>query len=97
MLVRQRRGDRRCPVLLANCRLKKNIFRKTKGGLSDSVTVIRPAMVSLINIQDANSFYTGGTNILFADGSVRLLSRSIDIGEFVALCTQGGGEIVDGD
>jgi len=54
-------------------------------------------MVSLINIQDANSFYTGGTNILFADGSGRLLSRSIDIGEFVALCTQGGGEIVDGD
>jgi prepilin-type processing-associated H-X9-DG protein len=46
-------------------------------------------VVKLINIQDANSFYAGGVNILFADSRVRLLFKSIDIGAFVAMCTSG--------
>jgi prepilin-type N-terminal cleavage/methylation domain-containing protein/prepilin-type processing-associated H-X9-DG protein len=70
---------------------------EVKGVLSDGVTVIGPAVVNAINVQEVYSFHSGGANILFADGSVRTISQSIDTGVFVALCTQAGGEIVDGD
>ncbi len=38
------------------------------------------------------SFHTGGTNALFADGSVRFLRSSINIRTLAALVTRNGGE-----
>ena len=34
-------------------------------------------------------------NVLFADGSVRILRAGIDINILVGLVTKGGGEVVD--
>ncbi|HOM15867.1 MAG TPA: DUF1559 domain-containing protein [Thermoguttaceae bacterium] len=44
----------------------------------------------------ANSFHPGGVNCLFADGSVRFISDSIDLATFKAISTINGGEVVDG-
>lgn len=40
------------------------------------------------------SFHPGGIQVAMADGSVRFLSDSIDIGTFIALCTRSGGEVI---
>jgi prepilin-type processing-associated H-X9-DG protein len=42
------------------------------------------------------SFHPGGANAVFADGSVRLLSRSISLTTVAALVTYSGGEVVVG-
>lgn len=44
----------------------------------------------------ANSFHPGGVNCVFADGSVRFISDSIDLTTFKAISTINGGEVVDG-
>ncbi len=44
----------------------------------------------------ANSFHPGGVNCVFADGSVRFISDTIDLVTFKAISTRGGGEVVDG-
>jgi prepilin-type N-terminal cleavage/methylation domain-containing protein/prepilin-type processing-associated H-X9-DG protein len=43
------------------------------------------------------AFHTGGTNILFADGSVRFASASTNISVIAALVTRAGGEVVSPD
>jgi prepilin-type processing-associated H-X9-DG protein len=43
------------------------------------------------------SFHPGGTNAMFADGSVRFLRESIDIRVLACLITRAGAEIVPGD
>jgi prepilin-type N-terminal cleavage/methylation domain-containing protein/prepilin-type processing-associated H-X9-DG protein len=43
---------------------------------------------------DIYSFHTGGANICFADGSVRFVSSSINIGTLASLVTKGGGEVI---
>jgi len=43
------------------------------------------------------AFHTGGTNALFADGSVRFLVSSTNIGVLAALVTRSGGEVVNID
>ena len=68
---------------------------EVKGVQSDGVTVIGPAVVIAINVQEVYSFHAGGANALFADDSVHFLSKSIDTGVFVAQCTQAGGEVVN--
>jgi prepilin-type processing-associated H-X9-DG protein len=40
------------------------------------------------------SLHTGGINFLFADGSVHLLSTSIDMNTFMGLSTIAGGEVL---
>jgi prepilin-type N-terminal cleavage/methylation domain-containing protein/prepilin-type processing-associated H-X9-DG protein len=40
------------------------------------------------------SFHSGGANVLFADGTVRFLSKSITMTTFAALFTKAGGEAV---
>jgi len=47
------------------------------------------------NNNEAFSFHTSGSNVLFADGSVRFVRDSIDIRSFVKLVTCQGGEVND--
>jgi hypothetical protein len=41
-----------------------------------------------------SSFHPAGTNFLLGDGSVRLISETIDTQVYFALCTRAGGEPV---
>ncbi len=41
-----------------------------------------------------SSFHPAGTNFLLGDGSVRLISETIDLGTYQALSTRAGGEVV---
>jgi prepilin-type processing-associated H-X9-DG protein/prepilin-type N-terminal cleavage/methylation domain-containing protein len=43
---------------------------------------------------DIHSNHPGGANGLFADGSVRFLKDSMDLGILAAICTRAGGESV---
>jgi prepilin-type N-terminal cleavage/methylation domain-containing protein/prepilin-type processing-associated H-X9-DG protein len=43
------------------------------------------------------SFHAGGANVLFGDGSVRLVSAGVNIVVYAALVTRAGGEVVPGD
>jgi len=45
---------------------------------------------------EIRSNHPGGANGLFADGSARFLSESMDIKTLAAICTRAGGEIVQG-
>ena len=45
----------------------------------------------------ARSQHTGGVNVVFADGSVRFVSSSIDANLWRALGSRAGGEVVSGD
>lgn len=49
-----------------------------------------------MNVRNDNepySFHTGGSNFLFADGHVSLLSEQIELSVLAALCTKAAGEI----
>ncbi|MDZ7617746.1 MAG: DUF1559 domain-containing protein, partial [Patescibacteria group bacterium] len=43
-----------------------------------------------------NSFHPGGAQSVFADGSVRFLTETIDLTTFKAIATRSGGEVIDG-
>lgn len=47
------------------------------------------------DIHNFSSWHPAGAQFLFADGSVRLLTDTIDIRVYHALCTRAGGEPVD--
>jgi prepilin-type N-terminal cleavage/methylation domain-containing protein/prepilin-type processing-associated H-X9-DG protein len=44
---------------------------------------------------DIYSFHTGGANVAFVDGSVRLIREGVSIVVLAELVTKGGGEVVD--
>ena len=48
------------------------------------------------DIHNFSSNHPNGTNFLSADGSVRLISQTIDTAAYHALCTYDGGEIISG-
>ena len=43
------------------------------------------------------SFHPGGVNALFADGSVRFIKSTVNLGAFRSILTLGGGEVVSAD
>ncbi len=43
-----------------------------------------------------SSYHPGGTNFLAADGSVKLLTETIDMPTYHALCTRADGDVVSG-
>lgn len=61
----------------------------------DGLTTRGPRFINASN-KWANpfSFHTGGVNVAMADGSVRFLSDTMNNLTFIALCTDGGGEVV---
>ena len=46
------------------------------------------------NDNEVFSFHTGGSNVCFADGSVRFISETVDIKTLAAIVTAHGGEVV---
>lgn len=48
------------------------------------------------HLDDFTSEHPAGTNFLLADGSVRLLVETIDLGVYQGLATRAGGEVVAG-
>jgi prepilin-type N-terminal cleavage/methylation domain-containing protein/prepilin-type processing-associated H-X9-DG protein len=53
--------------------------------------------INCSNDSETYSFHTGGVNACMADGSVRLIRKSISAVTMGALCTARGGEIISGD
>ncbi|MBX9677720.1 MAG: DUF1559 domain-containing protein [Gemmataceae bacterium] len=57
-----------------------------------------PCVINCCNEYGAYAFHTGGANHLFADGSVRFLSKGVNKYLYYAIATRSGGEVVsDGD
>jgi prepilin-type processing-associated H-X9-DG protein len=57
-----------------------------------------PCVMNCNNLQgDIYSFHLGGSNIVFADGSVRFVQETINILTLVALVTKAGGEVISDD
>ncbi len=61
--------------------------------LSDGTTSPGPCHTNCNNGNEVYSFHTGGANHVFADGSVKFVSSSMDIKLFVKLVTRNGGDI----
>ena len=50
-----------------------------------------------MDYSNAQSFHSGGVNVLFADGSVKFVKNSIAVQTWWNLGTRAGGEIVSAD
>lgn len=66
-----------------------------KGSTVDGVTGGGPCVINCTNriSNGAYSFHVGGVHIILADGSVRFISDSVDIGTFADLATPSGGTV----
>jgi prepilin-type N-terminal cleavage/methylation domain-containing protein/prepilin-type processing-associated H-X9-DG protein len=49
------------------------------------------------NDSEIFAFHTGGSNILFGDGSVRFVRNGLSMGQLAALLSRAGGEVIDFD
>jgi prepilin-type processing-associated H-X9-DG protein len=67
-----------------------------RGGLPHSIRA-DPAWNNLSLNVTARSKHPGGVNSLFADGSVRFVKDSINVGVWQALGSRNGGEVVSAD
>ncbi len=54
-----------------------------------------PANFSAIGFRAARSLHPGGVNVLFCDGSVRLVNDNVAIATWRAMATRSGGEVVE--
>ncbi len=62
----------------------------------DGKTAGGPCPLNCSNFRAVYSYHPGGAQVALADGSVRLLSRTITGATFYALVTRTGGEIITG-
>jgi prepilin-type N-terminal cleavage/methylation domain-containing protein/prepilin-type processing-associated H-X9-DG protein len=67
------------------------------GAGQDGRTNGGPCSMNCSNDNELYSAHTGGSNALFADGSVRFLRETTPIPTLAALVTRAGGEVVQGD
>ncbi|MBI2807567.1 MAG: DUF1559 domain-containing protein [Planctomycetes bacterium] len=65
--------------------------------LADGSGVGTACAINCSNQFGVYSFHSGGANVAFADGTVRLLSESVTPGILAALITRAGGEIVSSE
>ena len=66
-----------------------------KGCSVDGVTSGGPCIINCSNQNGfgAYSFHVGGIHVILADGSVRFISETVDIGTFADLATPNGGTV----
>jgi prepilin-type N-terminal cleavage/methylation domain-containing protein/prepilin-type processing-associated H-X9-DG protein len=64
------------------------------GFSADGLTAPGPCPINCTNNKETFSFHSGGTNTVFADGSVHFLAESISIRVYAALVTRAGGEVL---
>jgi prepilin-type N-terminal cleavage/methylation domain-containing protein/prepilin-type processing-associated H-X9-DG protein len=62
-----------------------------------AATLTSGCPMNCTNDSEFYAFHSGGCNVVFADGSVRFLSKSISLTTLSALCTRAGGEIPASD
>lgn len=63
------------------------------GSSADGLVEGGPCVVNCNNDSEVYSFHPGGAHVLFADGSVRLMTETVDHVVFVDMCTRQGGEV----
>jgi prepilin-type N-terminal cleavage/methylation domain-containing protein/prepilin-type processing-associated H-X9-DG protein len=69
-----------------------------QGSTPDGTARPGPCAINCTNEREVYSFHSGGTNAVFADGSVHFLNAGMSIRTLAALITRAGREIVsDGD
>jgi prepilin-type N-terminal cleavage/methylation domain-containing protein/prepilin-type processing-associated H-X9-DG protein len=74
------------------------IYSSLAGGKCDnSGQRLGPCMINYTSNNEIYSWHMGGTNALFADGSVHFLTDTTPAALIVALVTRAGGEPVTGD
>ena len=54
-----------------------------------------PANFAAIGFRAARSLHPGGVNVLFCDGSVRLVNDNVAIATWRAMSTRAGGEVIE--
>jgi prepilin-type processing-associated H-X9-DG protein len=64
-------------------------------GSNPDGTVLGPCALNCTSDSEIYGFHAAGANIAFADGSVRMLNRNIQLCVLAALVTRAGGEVVD--
>jgi len=64
-----------------------------RGATPDGTAFFGTCAVNCTNDREVYSFHTSGANVVFADGSVRLLRAGLEIRVFAALVTRDGGEV----
>lgn len=64
------------------------------GATIDGLDRHGPRMINAINVNEAYSFHSGGTNFAMADGSTHFFSESTEAETFVGLSTFADGEVV---
>ena len=64
-------------------------------GSNPDGSVPGPCSLNCSNNSEIYSFHTDGANVVFADGSVHFLHKSIDLCMLSSLVTRAGGEVVD--
>ncbi len=64
------------------------------GTSADGATLYGPCAVNCTNWHETYSMHPGGANVLFADGSVRLIRETVSLRAFAAMVTKAGGEIL---
>ncbi len=67
-----------------------------RGHSYDGLTFIGPCVVNCSNQIGVYAFHSGGANGLLGDGSVRFLSRNLNVQVFYALASYNGGEVISG-
>ncbi|MBL4885338.1 MAG: DUF1559 domain-containing protein [Planctomycetaceae bacterium] len=57
------------------------------------LTCDQDTSVTTIDLKGASSYHTGGAQVVMADGSVKFISDSIDMGVWIAAGSKQGGEV----
>jgi prepilin-type processing-associated H-X9-DG protein len=61
-----------------------------------TISIVGPCGINCTNDHEFYAFHPAGANAVFADGSVHMLSATMNISTLAALATRAGGEVISG-